>query len=130
MSKVPDLREIPDLPEELVQAGLNGELVLFVGSGTSMLLGLPSWGGLAGKVLGSLQRKKILNYSELEQLRALDPKKQLSIAKLIAAENAINLDLTEYFKGTSEGSGIYKAINDIGCVCVTTNYDELLIVLC
>lgn len=112
MSKVPDLREIPDLPEEIVQAGLNGELVLFVGSGTSMLLGLPSWGGLAAKVLESLQKKKILNYSELEQLRALEPKKQLSIATLIAKENKIDLELTDFFKGKSEGSSIDE-INDV-----------------
>ncbi|MFZ2541754.1 MAG: SIR2 family protein [Gallionella sp.] len=126
MSKAPDLREIPELPEEIIQAGLNGELVLFVGAGASTLLGLPSWGTLAQEVLHSLQKKRFLNFSELEQLRTLEPKKQLSIAKLIAAESEQELDLTIYFKGKSEGTSIYKSINDIGCVCVTTNYDELL----
>jgi hypothetical protein len=100
--------------------------VLFVGAGASMLLGLPSWGGLAAEALQSLQKKRLLNFSELEQLRTLEPKKQLSIAKLIAAENGHELELATYFKGKSEGTGIYKSINDIGCVCVTTNYDELL----
>ncbi len=47
MSKAPDLREIFDPPEEIVEAGLNGELVLFIGAGASMLLDLPSWSGLA-----------------------------------------------------------------------------------
>lgn len=126
MSKAPELREIPELPDEVVQAGLNGELVLFVGAGVSMLLGLPSWGGLAAEVLKSLQAKRLLNFSELEQLRTLEPKKQLSIAKLIAAENGHELELTGYFKDKSEGTSLYKSINDIGCVCVTTNYDELL----
>jgi hypothetical protein len=126
MSKASDLREIPELPDEIIQAGLNGELVLFVGAGASMLLGLPSWGGLATKALQSLQEKKLLNFSELEQLRNLDPKKQLSIATLIASENGQKLELSGYFEGKSEGASIYKSINDIGCVCVTTNYDELL----
>jgi hypothetical protein len=126
MSKPPDLREIPNLPEEITQAGLNGELVLFVGAGASKLLGLPSWDGLAWKVLISLQEKGFLNFSELDQLRTLDAKKQLSIANLIAAKNEHELDLTSYFKGKSEGTSIYKSINDIGCVCVTTKYDELL----
>ncbi len=126
MSKAPDLREIPELPDEIIQAGPNGDLVLFVGAGASMLLGLPSWGGLATEVLQWLQTKKLLNFSELEQLRTLDPKKQLSIANLIATENGQKLELSEYFKGKSEGTSIYKSINDIGCVCVTTNYDELL----
>lgn len=126
MSRAPELREIPGVPDEIIQAGLNGELVLFVGAGVSMLLGLPSWVDLAQEALLSLQRMSLLNFSELEQLRTLEPKKQLSIAKLIAAENEKELELTSYFKGKSEGTGIYKSINDIGCVCVTTNYDELL----
>ncbi len=126
MSKAPDLREIPELPDEIIQAGLNGELVLFVGAGVSMLLGLPSWGGLAWKALHALREKGLLNFSELEQLKNLEPKKQLSIAELIADENEHDLDLTGYFKEKVEGNSIYKSINDIGCACVTTNYDELL----
>ena len=92
-----------------------------------MLLGLPSWGGLAWNVLRLLQEKRLLNFSELEQLKHLDPKKQLSIAKLIADEHEHTLDLTGCFaKEKIEGNSIYKLINDLGCACVTTNYDELL----
>jgi len=126
MSKAADLREIPELPDEIVQAGLNGELVIFVGAGVSMLLGFPSWGGLAWEALCALRERGLLNFSELEQLKNLDPKKQLSIAMQIAEENKYDLDLTGYLKGKVEGNSIYKSINDIGCACVTTNYDELL----
>ena len=126
MSRAPDLREVPDLPEEIVQAALDGNLVLFVGAGTSILLGLPSWVGMARKQLEYLLTKGVLNYSELDQLGALDPKKQLSIAREIADDNELELDLTSGLTGYSEGNSIYKSINDIGCVCVTTNYDELL----
>ncbi len=38
MYRVPDLREIPVLPNELKDAGLNGELVLFTGAGVSRLI--------------------------------------------------------------------------------------------
>ncbi len=126
MNEVPKLSDKPKLPDEIIQAGLNGELVLFVGAGMSKLLELPSWKELAQNVLKSLQEKGCLDFSELEQLEGLEPKKQLSIAKLIADGNKHELDLTQYFKGKVEGNSIYKSINNIGCACVTTNYDELL----
>ncbi len=124
MSKPPDLRELPDLPEEIRQAALDGNLVLFLGAGVSMLIGLPSWKGLAAKALEDLRHKGYLNYSELEQLKGLDPKKQLSIAKLIAEENGAPLELGKHLKVMGGDKGIYNYLNKIGCPCVTTNYEE------
>lgn len=126
MGKAPELSEIFDPPDEIIQAGLNGELVFFIGAGASMLLDLPSWTGLAAKAFEDLRQHRYLNYSEIEQLTSLDPKKQLSIAYSIAEDNKYELDLTKHLIGKSEDDSIYKAINDIGCPCVTTNYDELL----
>ncbi len=126
MSRPPDLREVPDLPEEIRQAALDGDLVLFVGAGVSMLVGLPSWDGLAWKALKDLRQKGCLNYAELEQLKGLDPKKQLSIAELVAKKNSITLELAKHLTVGEGDRGIYKYLNKIGCPCVTTNYDELL----
>jgi len=126
MARVPDLMGAPDLPEELKEAALNGELVMFVGAGVSRLVGLPSWGGLAWSALSDLRKAGALNYSELEQLKNLDPQKQLSIAELIASENSLPFDLAKHLRPPSDDSGIYRYLNDIGCACVTTNYDELL----
>ncbi|WP_439510191.1 SIR2 family protein [Marinimicrobium koreense] len=50
----------------------------------------------------------------------------MSIAYSIAEDNRYELDLAKHLAGKSEGDSVYKAINDIGCSCVTTNYDELL----
>ena len=126
MTQIPRLRPIPELPDEIVQAAPNGNLVFFVGAGASMLLDLPSWSGMARQQLEGLREKGALNYSELHQLSSLDPKTKLSIAKEIADENKLGLDLTAGLTGRPVGSSIYKLINDIGCVCVTTNYDTLL----
>jgi len=65
-------------------------------------------------------------HSELEQLKSLDPKKQLSIAELIAEENGFTLELARHLTAGEGDKGIYKFLNKIGCACVTTNYDELL----
>jgi hypothetical protein len=130
MSNAPDLREIPPLPDEILQAGLDGNLILFVGAGLSIMLGLPSWGDMAWQALSDLNEERngirLIDFSELEQLKNLDAKKQLSIAQLIADENGFPLDLTKKLKGKPEGESIYKTLNDIGCTCVTTNYDLLI----
>lgn len=126
MSKPPDLRDVPELPDEIRQAALDGNLVFFVGAGVSMLVGLPSWAGLAWKVLEDLRKKEILNYSELEQLTSLDPKKLLSIAEVVAGQNDITLDLAKHLNKGDVDKGVYFHLNKIGCVYVTTNYDELL----
>lgn len=126
MANIPDLREIIDPPSVVTRAAMNGELVMFIGSGVSMLLDLPSWKGLAEAVLKDLRQSGLLNFSEIEQLKTLDPKKQLSIAKLISQENEHSLNLVKHFPTREEGNSIYKALNDIGCVCVTTNYDKQL----
>lgn len=91
MFRAPDLSDHIAPPPEVMEAGLSGDLVLFVGVGASMLLGLPSWGGLAARALEDLRQAGHLNYSEVEQLRTLDSKKQLSIARLIAEEHSHTL---------------------------------------
>ena len=126
MNRSLELREIPDLPDEIRQAALDGDLVLFVGAGVSMLVNLPSWLSLASKALEELRQKGFLNYSDVEQLKALDPRKQLSIAELICSENSIPFELAKYLTTHEVDQGIYIYLNKIGCPCVTTNYDVLL----
>jgi hypothetical protein len=125
--KIPDLYEVPDLPDEIIEAAKDGKLVLFVGAGLSVQMKLPSWGGLAKYALEDLRHERFIDYSELEQLLALnDPKKQLSIAQIIADDNSYELDLAKHLDMDMDDEGIYRYVNDIGCSCVTTNYDSLL----
>lgn len=114
------------LPDAIVEAGKEGQLVLFVGAGVSMRLGLPSWSGLALKVLEDLRDNGYLNYADLDQLRELDARKQLSIASDLAEENHFTLNYRKYLGKPNGESDIYEHLNRIGCPCVTTNYDELL----
>jgi hypothetical protein len=107
MNKEYKLREIIDLPNEILHAGKAGDLILFIGSGVSRGHYLPSWGELANQALIELREKDYLNFSEIEQLKTLDPKMSLSISRLIAQDNNYNLDLTNYLKGKSKTDSIY-----------------------
>ena len=127
MSQVPELSNAPSLPDEIIQAALNGNLILFIGAGISRLLDLPSWSGLADKIMKELRKEELLDYSEIEQLKNLDAKQRLSIAELIASDKYdIRNQIKSYLSNASEADSIYKALNDIGASCVTTNYDTLL----
>lgn len=126
MTRPQELQEIPDLPDEIKQAAMDGHLILFVGAGASRMVGLPSWGDLARQALKDLCTMKLINHSEIDQLQRLDAKKQLSVATLIAQEAGKTLDLVTPLKPKSSELGIYEYLNSIGCACVTTNYDKLL----
>lgn len=127
MSQVPEISHDPSLPDEIIQAALNGNLILFVGAGISRLLNLPSWSELADKIMKELRKKEFLDYSEIEQLKILDAKQRLSIAELIASDKYdIRNQIKSYLSNASETNNIYKVLNDIGSSCVTTNYDTLL----
>ena len=128
MNKSPEIEEKILLPDEIKQAGQDGNLVFFIGAGISRLLGLPSWEQFAEKVLEDLCKEGYLDGSEVKQfIKDLDPKKNLSIAKSISKAEGVELKLGKYFEKKSESGSIYEIINNIGCVYVTTNYDELLV---
>ena len=121
------LSEVVDVPPEVIDASRDGNLVLFIGAGVSRLLGLPSWKKLAEKVLEDMREGGALNYFEIDQLKDLDPRKQLSIAKQIDDKDIYNKSIAGHLKRKTKESNIYRTIKEIGCSYVTTNYDELLL---
>ena len=121
--KRPDLGQTVPVPSEVKQAAELGELIIFVGSGVSMRMNLPSWRSFATSVMKKLASDSRLNHNELQSLKALDPRKILSIAKII--DNSF--DFAQYFQKVDDGhSDIYDRLNTIGCTFVTTNYDLYL----
>ena len=120
------MKPIPELPEELRQAALDGTLVIFVGAGASRLLDCPSWDGLADLVLESLAKDEIISYGDVERLKPFEARKKLSIAHQIASRNKQKIDYKTLIKDDGSKSKIYSHINAIGCTYVTTNYDLLI----
>ena len=116
----------PEVPPEIEKAAKSGMLVIFIGAGISRLAGCPSWDEFADKVLDELT-PGCLNYHEKSLLQSIpDPRKRLSIARIIEKENKISVDYEKILKGDDPKDNIYKYINNFRCTFVTTNYDLLI----
>lgn len=123
----PTFNPQPEVPAEIEDAAQSGRLVVFVGAGISRLVGCPSWDGFANKVLEQLVPAGI-DYYELSQINSVvDPKKRLSIAKIIAKRKKINIDYAKIFEVTLQPGNIYESLNSFNCSFVTTNYERLLV---
>lgn len=120
-------RPEPKLPDEIVEAAKSGGLVLFIGAGISRMVGHPSWDGFANAVVNQLVKHEVIDHHEKSLINALsDPRKRLSIAKILDDENGSKIDYKSIFKLDSEWSDIYQFINQYECTFVTTNYDKLI----
>jgi hypothetical protein len=120
------LNPFPEVPGEIENAAQSGELVVFVGAGISRLIKCPSWEEFADKVLEQLVPKGI-DYYDLSQIKSIaDPKKQLSIAKIVARSKRIEIDYPSIFRVQREPDDIYTYLNSFDSSFVTTNYEKYL----
>jgi hypothetical protein len=120
------LNPSPDVPPEVENAAQSGELVVFVGAGVSRLINCPSWDSLADAVLQQLVPVGI-DYHELSQIKTIaDPKKRLSIAKIVAQKKNIRIDYPSIFRVSPEPNNVYSYLNSFNCSFVTTNYEKYL----
>lgn len=116
----------PDVPAEIENAAQSGELVVFVGAGISRLIKCPSWYGFADKVLEQLVPEGI-DYHELSQINGIsDPKKRLSIAKIIARKKKLKIDYQSIFDVPLGTENVYSYLNSFNSSFVTTNYEKYL----
>lgn len=116
----------PVIPPEIENAAQSGELVIFVGAGISRLINCPSWDGFADQVLDQLVPAGI-DYYELSQIKSIsDPKKRLSIAKIVAQKKSITIDYDSIFEIKLKPDNVYGYLNDFNSSFVTTNYEKYL----
>lgn len=124
-----EIKPLPDLSLALRHDAAAGKLVPFVGAGASRLAGCVGWDELASKSLEYLAKKEYLSWAELEHIRRLPVRTQLSIAKRVAAAKDDQIPFAEYLpvKRTHEhGVRLYAAISGLGSRFVTTNFDQWL----
>lgn len=124
--KKPD--KMPNLPEFVLQAYRNNNLVLFVGNGVSRMVGGVSWNEFADKLLKQLCNKE-LSFGEFELLKAFDPKKKISIAFEISKQSNQKLDFKKALQLDSTKKEdlreIYRILYSTKATLITTNYDAL-----
>lgn len=113
---------IPKVPPEIIDAAKDDRLVLFVGTGPSISMGAATWNEFANNVL-----KQVTDYSFIDQLSSLDPRKRLSIARVLAEDKNIDYKKAIMPSGKEKrNSKIYDHLLGIGSHFVTTNYDDYL----
>lgn len=118
---------VPPVPEEIIRAANEANLVIFVGAGVSRLMGCPSWDQLADACLRQLAEKGTITFGDVEQLGHLDAKKKLTIALQVAESEGRPLDLPRLVQPKREtDSRVYEHLRRIGCSYITTNYDRFL----
>lgn len=127
-----DIDPIPKIPDELRIASKEGRLVLFVGAGASKLAGCPGWSVFADRALASLGLHNV-NHALLDQIQnqGLGPRIKLALALDWAKEADVVIDFEQIlhppdWQNHKDGNRLYQALNSLGRMFVTTNYDYWL----
>lgn len=122
---------IPQVPEGLREAAQRGILIPFIGAGASRLAGCPDWEQFADGALHWFIEKGIFSYAQLDQIRHLNPRVKLSLARSLERDKGVTIDFRKLLHPTGrkenvDGIRLYNSLFKLGKTFVTTNYDEWL----
>lgn len=132
-----EIKEIPDIPREIIDAINNEKLVVFIGAGVSRLVGCQSWWDLAKNLINkcsNIKDKKgnsVINYRERELLlQTNDSKKLITIAKTILEDDIFYQEMKKALEPQEEllekEDNVYDLIKSLKGICITTNADKIL----
>ena len=122
---------IPPIPDGLREARQRGTLAPFVGAGASRIAGCPGWSDFADSALKFFVDQQKLSHGELAQIRTLNPRVRLSIARQLQRRHSlpINFDLILHKSNKDsldKGKRLYGSLSKLASTFVTTNYDRWL----
>jgi hypothetical protein len=125
------IRPVPAIPQGLREAAQVGVLIPFIGAGASRLAGCPGWGDFADGALRWLIEHAVFSYSKFDQIRHLNPRVKLSLARMLERENNAAIDYKRLLhpverRDHQKGVRLYNSLFKLAKTFVTTNYDEWL----
>lgn len=130
------IKEIPEIPPEIIEASNSGKLVLFVGAGVSKLIGCKSWKELAIELINKLyeNEENRVSFIEKEAIQKIDDnRKIISICKEIFSETQREIDYHLVIenclkrneeKPESSVKDLFRNLYKLSKVIVTTNIDS------
>lgn len=130
------IKEIPEIPPEIIDASNTGRLVLFVGAGISKLIGCKSWKELAIELINKLyeNEENRVSFIEKEAIQKIDDnRKIISICKEIFSETQREIDYHFVIenclkrneeKPESSVKDLFRNLYKLSKVIVTTNIDS------
>ena len=124
-----EILPIPAIPSGLREAATRATLIPFVGAGASRLAGCPGWSELADGALQWFVDLDRLTYAQLDQIRHLNPRLKLSLARALERKYNISIDFRKLIHPRSRreeavGRRLYGSLSKLGKIFVTTNFDE------
>lgn len=128
---VDEIRPIPSIPPELIEAARRGTLIPFVGAGASRLAGCPDWNSFADAALSFLVDQGKFTHSQLDQIRHLNARVKLAIAVGLQEEHETSINFRKLIHpdgnlNNKKGLRLYGSLSAMGKTFVTTNYDMWL----
>jgi len=128
-----EIPEIPDVPDEIVEAINNDKLAVFIGAGVSRLkpINCMGWDELASKLVDCCYNHGIINFREKETIcQFTDHKKIISICHELLKEKGFEENFFEQLKHALKDNeevatpNIYDDIKRIRGLFITTNVDR------
>jgi hypothetical protein len=131
------IKQIPDIPEQIVEAVNRNTLAVFIGAGVSKTLGCDGWKDLSERLIDCCIRTRnrdgslCLAEQDAVALRRYDNKKKITICKQMLDENGCEADFFDEVKESLKADpdklntrNIYNELWGFRALYITTNVDE------
>lgn len=124
--------EVPDIDDyqEIKDASLSGDLIIFIGAGVSSILGCLRWVETAEHLLHYCREISLITFWEEQRMLGLyktNPRKMITIAKSRLSKSQYQKQLKVTLCGKRKlitKMPVYKILSGINAIYVTTNIDN------